>query len=85
MLYTVGRTEAYEQGLNEESVLRKLGRGLDHDGNPYEGGCVFLSVEEAEHYIVSEKHDDYSVYGLLTSVDNTHQLEGESFKRILAS
>lgn len=85
MLFTVGHAESYERGLTEEGVLNKLGKGLDHQGRPYGGGCVFESQDSATQYLENQKLAGYKVYGLETTLDNTEQLEGEPYRRLLTN
>lgn len=85
MLYTVGFKESYDAGLAEGLPYRKLGKGKDHKGRPYLGGCVFASPEDAQRYIQNHNKIGYDIYGLDTSLDNTEQLEGESHRRLLSS
>ncbi len=85
MLYTVGHAASYEQGLTEEGVLNKLGKGVDHQGRPYGGGCVFETKEAAQQYLRDGKYTGYKVYGLETNLSNTEQLEGEPHRRLLTN
>lgn len=85
MLFTVGYAESYEKNFSEIGVVNKLGKGLDHQGRPYGGGCVFESRDAAQRYLQSHNLEGYNVYGLDTTLDNTEQLEGEPFRRLLVS
>lgn len=68
MLYTLGHTESYERYITElGNRCRKSGRTDTH-----KGGCVFLTIEEA----LTKCPDDYSVYGLITDLDNTYEADG---------
>lgn len=55
MIFTVGRTEAYEQYFREQSVPMKRGRDDD-----YEGGSVWRTASEAS----AAAPAGYSVYGV---------------------
>jgi len=55
MIYTIGRTAAYEKNFIDLPIVEKLGRTDD-----YPGGCVWKTREEAEKYC----QGDYSVYGV---------------------
>jgi hypothetical protein len=55
MIYTIGRTAAYEQNFRELPVVEKLGRTPD-----YQGGSVWKTREDAQ----KECPSDYSVYGV---------------------
>lgn len=70
MLYTIGKTESYEKGLDEEKPLLKLGKCI-HKGEPYDGGIVFLSEREAYNYLLINELEGYSVYGLVAELDDT--------------
>jgi len=83
MLFTVGFKESYELSFTQEGKLRKLGKGKDHQGRPYEGGCVFESFELAQRYLQNHNKVGYSVYGLDTTLENTEQLEGEPHRRLI--
>lgn len=85
MLFTVGYAESYERGLTEEGVLNKLGKGLDHQGRPYGGGCVFESHDAAQRHLQNHNLVGYRVYGLDTTLENTEQLEGEPYRRLLTN
>lgn len=85
MLYTVGFTNNYDRYLVEEPTLKKLGKGKDHMGKPYDGGCVFVSKEAAQAYLDREKLTEYSVYGLDTDLSNTHYIEDEPYRRLIKS
>lgn len=69
MIYTVGHTESYEQGLREMEGhdFKKLGI---FDG--YVGGICFESKEAAQEYLGKKGLEDYSVYGLLCDFDNVY-------------
>ncbi len=43
--YTIGRTSAYDKNLSYFEPLKKLGKMKG-----YEGGWVWLTAEEAEHF-----------------------------------
>ena len=55
MIYTIGRTAAYEQNFKDLPIVEKLGR---EEGYP--GGSVWKTPEEALRHCPS----DYSVYGV---------------------
>lgn len=74
MLYTVGHRESYERYFEEQEKPEKLGRVARYypDGRDYKGGSVFLTVQEAR----DAAPPDYAVYGLLTSIENTYEIDG---------
>jgi hypothetical protein len=74
MLYTVGHRESYERYFTEQEQPEKLGRvaGYYPDGSDYKGGSVYLNPQEAK----DAAPPDYEVYGLLTSLDNTYEIDG---------
>lgn len=80
MIFTVGHTESYEQGLREEPELKKLGKRDDWNGRPYGGGSVWLTADEAQQ----QCPDGYSVYGVIADWDrDAEQLPNEPFRRLL--
>ena len=84
MIFTVGRTEAYEQYLNTDDQPEKLGKGLDRLENPYGGGGVCGSADEAQRYLNNNGHADYSVYGLIADLQSdSEQIPGEPYRRLL--
>ncbi len=67
MIYTFGRTSAYEKALRDNSKIEKCGKTKDHDG-----GTVWKTLEQAQAFVDSlpNKHcpewyaKDFSVYGV---------------------
>lgn len=80
MLYTIGNTKSYTQYFAEDDQPRKLGIQGD-----YQGGAVFQTKEDAEEYLAKNNRTGYSVYGLATTFDNVHHIEGEIFWRLKES
>jgi hypothetical protein len=82
--WTVGHTENYNNAISQnEEPIQKLGRNDPSLKNPYDGGCVFRTPEDAQRYIKLNKLLSYSVYGLflLNGWDNDvdddrEQMEG---------
>ncbi len=62
MLYTIGRTEAYERYFDTLPDLKKSGRESD-----YPGGSVWRTRTEAETYAATLS--GYSVYGVIADWD----------------
>lgn len=66
MIYTIGRTYGYQEHLDKAYHLVKIGKRdeLDDDGhpNPYTGGSVFRTPEDARSYLEqSGNADKFSV------------------------
>lgn len=68
MLFTVGHKKNYLDAIknSENGIILKIGKNKD-----YEGGCVFLTREEADNYLVKEGEKEWCVWGLKTTIDNT--------------
>jgi len=49
IVYTVGHTASYDQGLREDPNLKKLGKTDD-----YEGGWIWKTPEEAKKFLTSD-------------------------------
>jgi hypothetical protein len=65
LIYTIGRTDAYEQAFREQVTPRKLGRTTD-----YPGGSVWPNRRGAEEFLVAYEHDQgFSVYGVRADWD----------------
>ena len=86
MIYTVGRTEAYEKNFEEQDQPQKLGKGLDLDGHPYEGGSVWKTPEEAQNYLDANGLIDFSVYGVLADWErDTEENATYSYRNLLVT
>lgn len=87
MIYTVGHTVSYEQGLAELGPLfMKLGKRADHHGKPYGGGSVWRHETEAQAYLAAnaDSLSTYSVYGVIAEWEaDTEQLSDEPFRRLV--
>jgi len=88
MIYTIGHTELYEQSFEGKKLtsepLMKLGKTDNYNGQPYEGGCCFRTVEDAQAYIKRHGYDRYSVYGILADWDkDTEYVEGREYNSLL--
>lgn len=68
MIYTFGRTSAYEKHIRETEEPMKIGKTAD-----YKGGAVWRTREEAQAFVDSMPNEfcpdwhakDFSVYGVL--------------------
>lgn len=70
MMFTIGHTESYEQGILEfGDDFKKLGLSKE-----YKGGIAFLTIEEASKY--ASLYKGFSIYGLDTTRDNTYVADG---------
>jgi len=66
MFYTIGRSDWYNKWIIEQgSSFKKLGCSSD-----YVGGSAYFSYEDAERACPL----GYSVYGLITTIDNIYQI-----------
>ena len=91
MIFTIGHTESYDAGLLQEAEqgfpFKKLGKTVLATGEPYAGGSVWRTHEDAVAYLMAQAPDiveNYSVYGLLADWNtDTEQLDGEPFRRLL--
>lgn len=57
MIYTIGRRESYQEVLERQGAVYKLGRRPD-----YPGGSVWPTPEEAAAYLAEKGLTDYGVY-----------------------
>jgi hypothetical protein len=93
MIYTIGLRERYEQAFRIMAPLnkagrgvpvKKLGKGIDRNGRPYDGGWVWKSEADARAFIAEKGYFDREVYGVLADWETgTEQKEGEPFRRLL--
>lgn len=81
MIYTIGTTENYERGIDEQAAkgqpLMKVGKHSEH-GAAYPGGSCWKTKEDAEQYI--REHgigDTFSVYGLDADWERDTEPAGE--------
>ena len=71
MLYTLGHTTNYTEGLAKYGAdFRKMGRTSD-----YRGGSVWLTYEDAAR--VALVNPTFSVFGLLTDETNIYEHDGQ--------
>jgi hypothetical protein len=80
MLYTIGKTESYEQYFREQRTPRKLGRIVG-----YEGGSIWLTREDAENYLKETGQTDYSVYGVRARIEDTEEVKGRPWRSLLVT
>jgi len=86
MLYTIGHKASYDEYLATDKTPMKMGkRGALRGGAPYLGGAVFLTKAEAEAFIKNtpRHNDDFAVYGLATTAENTWQVPDEPYRRLI--
>lgn len=86
MLYTVGHTELYLDFIDSEENPEKIGRDTHIELNQpeYKGGIAFETVQEAKEYLILvEKEDEWSVFGLDCTTDNTYYLDLDNTYRII--
>jgi hypothetical protein len=57
--YTLGATKSYDQCLIEEECPKKLGERAPDEAFPdgYEGGWIWKTPEEAEHFRINFLHE----------------------------
>ena len=79
MIYTIGRTSAYEQSFIENPEVYKLGRTVI-DGKFYPGGSVWKTIRDAQ----SHCPEGFSVYGVMADWDkDTEGNEENSWNDLL--
>ena len=86
--YTVGDTVNYEKALNEGPVTKFGRREAGEDGpEPYAGGIVFFSEDEARAWLKLHPELEWSVYGLILPngwcEDVGSIVCGEDFRRLI--
>lgn len=76
MIFTIGRTESYDQNIASQENCQKKGK----DQN-YCGGSVWRTYEEALEYVV----EGYSVYGVVADwdKDTEENQEGGNWHNLL--
>ena len=67
MIYTIGKTEWYEEWIETIPNFRKRGRDDD-----YVGGSAYLCLGKAK----AACQEGYSVYALDTDLENIYYLDG---------
>jgi hypothetical protein len=84
VIYTVGHTELYERRLTDPDPATKLGRQT-LDGEPYNGGSVWRTREEAQAWLDANPDRPWSVYGVEADwdTDTEPSLVGEPWHDLL--
>jgi hypothetical protein len=90
--FTIGHTRSYNQAMKEPSGCWKLGRKEKCEEYPegYEGGCTWLSWEEADRFRREHLHrfewnpNDFSVYSLdLSDEDISEEISDNGYYYLL--
>lgn len=76
MVYTVGNRGQYKKLLAQtDGNVKKVGvRLVGSKSYPqgYGGGYAFQTIEDAQRFLDEHGYDDYAVFGLQTTWDNTY-------------
>lgn len=78
MLYTIGRTANYNEGLKNPPLL-KMGAGKTEKNEDYPGGIVFFTIRDAEIFLSKPKWHGYSIYGLKATKEDTYWYEAGGY------
>lgn len=75
IVYTLGNEKVYDEALKRNPNLKKLGKS-----DTYEGGIIFLNIEEANKFIEGECHEDAEFWNFKAAI---YEVEIESKKDIV--
>lgn len=84
MIYTVGHKESYLQYFTEQEKPIKLGKCILEDGEPYQGGIAFKTVEEAKEFLIKNNKLQWAVFGLKATWNKDVYLCDQGFYALLA-